>query len=163
MFGHTSAFTAAAAVASVGLLLGIGPAEADPQGCPVGATVDGDGCSARMTSVTADDVDGTLTFTPVGGSTPITVFGEPDFYLPSTGFGSAVPDLVAQWDATVHRVRDVDPADPGWYGQGKAQAFLPRQLNQLATQLPAGTIAIRFVPDESDPHILQLQSIRPVG
>lgn len=158
-----NALVAASAGVWVGLVLGIPSAHADPQSCPAGATADGDGCSARMTSVTADDVNGTLTATPVGGSIPITIFGEPDFYLPSKGFGSAATDLVRQWDATIHRVRDVDPADPGWYGKGKAEAFLPRQLNALASQLPAGTIVIRFVPDESDPHIFQLRSIQPTG
>lgn len=158
----TRAVAATSAIVSA-LLFGPASAHADPPGCPTGATSDESGCGARLSRVSADDVNGTLTGTPVGGSVPITVFGEPDFYLPSTGFGSAAPDLVQQWDATIHRIRDVDPSDPDSYGRGKSTAFLPRALNTLAARLPAGTIMVRFTPDESDPHIFRLTSIQPAG
>jgi hypothetical protein len=150
-----------AAPTIVSLVLCAPPAVADPPGCPVGATADGHGCSARLASVTADQINGTLTGTPIGGSVPITIFGEPAFYLPSRGFGSAAPDLVRQWDATIRGVSRAD--DPGSYSHGTAEALLPRQLNDLAAQFPAGTVVIRFTPDRSDPHILRPLSIQPTG
>lgn len=151
------------AIACAPFLLGIGSAHAEPLGCPTGATVDGSGCSLRLTLVTVNSTDGTMTVTPVGSSTPITIVGEPDSYLRSAGFGSDPPALVQQWDATIDRVGNTNPADPDWYGEGKAKAFLPRQLNELAPRLPAGTIVARFVPDASDSHLLQLVSIQPVA
>ncbi|MCV7423313.1 hypothetical protein H7K45_22425 [Mycobacterium yunnanensis] len=146
-----------------GLITGVAPALADPPTCPPGAVVVDDGCSARFSVLSADDVNGTLTGTPAGGNAPITVFGEPQLYLPSTGFGGSPPGAVQQWDATIQRVGAADPGDPNWYGRAKANAFLPRQLNQLATQMPANTLVIRFVPDGTDPHISRLSSIQPVG
>lgn len=152
-----------AALVLAALFLGSAPAQAEPQQCPTGATADGSGCSARFTGLSANSTDGTLTGTPVGGTAPITIFGQPDSYLRSAGFGSGAPDLVQQWDATIERVNSGKITDPGGYGQGKSEAFLPRQLNELAAQLPAGTILIRFATDDADSHILQLSSIQPVA
>ena len=146
---------------SVAFVIASGPANAEPIDCPAGSIVDESGCSLRLVSVTADSAQGTMTGTPVGGSTPITVAGEADSYLPSTGFGSAPPDAVQQWDATIDRVDH--PSDPNSYGQGKAKAFLPRQLNELATRLPANTIVLRFVPGGEDPRVSVLLSIQPVA
>ena len=143
--------------------LGAAAAHGDPQGCPQGAIVDESGCSARLTAVSADSTNGTITGTPAGGRTPITIFGEPDFYLPSTGFANTPPDAVQQWDAAIERVKNANPSDPGWYGQGKTEAFLPRQLNDLATRFPPNTLEVRFGPDDSDPRILRLRSLQPTG
>jgi hypothetical protein len=157
---RTSATTATLAAVA---LLGAAPAHAEPGGCPTGAATDGTTCVVKLTAVTANSADGSLTGTPAGGSAPITVMGQADSYQLSTGFGGNPPDLVQQWDDTIRRVRDANPSDPNWYGQGKSAAFLPRQLNDLATRLPAGTIVLRSVPDPSDSHLFTLQSIQPVG
>ncbi|AQA03201.1 hypothetical protein BVC93_13100 [Mycobacterium sp. MS1601] len=137
-------------------------AHAEPS-CPDGYTPDSGGCVARLTAVSADSAEGTLTGTPIGGATPVTIFGEQRFYLPSAGFGSAPPDLVAQWDAAIAGAGPGAPSDPNWYGEGKAAAFLPRQLNDLAARLPPGTIVVRGEPDPTDSHLFELQSIQPVA
>jgi hypothetical protein len=144
-------------------VVGVASAQAQPPECPTGYTPDGTGCVARLTAVSADSTNGALTGTPLGGTTPVTVFGEPSRYLPSAGFGSPAPDLVQQWDAVIAGVRAFNPADPGWYGQGKAVFFMPRQLNDIAAKLPPGTIVVRGVPDAGDSHIFELQSIQPVA
>ncbi|CAN5311973.1 hypothetical protein BH09ACT8_BH09ACT8_25960 [soil metagenome] len=157
---------AMAAMSTLGFaafFLGISPAQGDPEGCPTAAIVDDSACSVTLASVTANSTDGTITGTPVGGQNPITLAGQSDAYLRSAGFGSTVPDSVQQWDAAIDRVTNVDPSDPGWYGQAKAAAFLPRQLNELATQFPPNTIVARFVLDDSNPVNFRLLSIQPVG
>ncbi|MET0451037.1 MAG: hypothetical protein ABW137_04315 [Mycobacterium sp.] len=154
------------AVAAVSVALfstfvfGIAPAGAEPGGCPAGATVDGDACSARLTSVTAKDF--TITGTLVGSQPPVTLSGQPASYLPSSGFATP-PDTVQEWDATIERVNSLDPADPNWYGNGKAKAFLPTELNRLATQFPPEALVVRFVPDESNPAVFQLLSVQPTA
>jgi hypothetical protein len=153
-----------AALAGVlAVLVGSAPAQAESPHCPPGYTSEDTGCIARLTAVSADSTAGTLTGTPIGSTTPVTVFGEPGLYRPSTGFGSASPDLVQQWDAVIARGGSMSPDDPDWYGEGKATAFLPRQLNDIAARLPTGTIVVRGVPDAADTHIFILQSIQPVA
>jgi hypothetical protein len=139
---------------------GTPPAHAQPQACPVGATSEAGACIVRLASVAADSADGSLTGTPIGGTTPITVFGEPESYRASEGFGDSPPDAVQQWDATIARVMDPPNSD---YGQSKARAFLPRQLNALATLFPPGTVVLRSAPDPADPHLFVLQSIQPIA
>jgi hypothetical protein len=158
--------SAAAALCAFGFAASVvtAPAHAEPPGCPTATVVDGDACSATLTAVTANGFD--LTGTPVGGQTPITVSGASEAYLLSTGFASP-PASVHEWDATIDRVNALpppgSPPDPGWYGDGKSRAFLPVQLNQLATQFPPGTVMVRFVPDESNPGLFRLLSVQPVG
>jgi len=120
-------------------------------------------CTARLTSVTADAVDGTITGTPVGGGTAITVAGQGDAYRKSAGFGDARPDPVQRWDDTIDSVTNlaVDPSNPNWYGNAKARAFLPRTLNDLATQFPPDILVVRFTPDDAQPASFRLVSIQP--
>lgn len=137
-------------------------APALPDFC-VPATVVDDVCTTRLTSVTADAVNGTITGTPVGGGAPITLAGQGDAYLKSTGFGATPPESVQNWDAAIDRVGglDVDPSNPGWYGNAKARVFLPRTLNDLATQFPPDSLVVRFAPDETQPGAFRLVSIQP--
>ena len=120
-------------------------------------------CTARLTSVTADVINGTITGTPVGAETAITLAGYDDAYLKSTGFGDAPPDAVQRWDATIDGTNgnNVDPSDPNWYGNAKARAFLPRTLNDLATQFPPDILVVRFTPGEDQSGSFRLESIQP--
>jgi hypothetical protein len=129
----------------------------------VPASVVGDVCTARLTSVTADAVNGTITGTPVGGGTAVTLAGQGDAYLKSSGFGDARPEPVQRWDETLDSVSglSVDPADPDWYGNAKARAFLPRTLNDLATQFPPGILTVRFTSDDAQPAMFHLVSVQP--
>lgn len=120
-------------------------------------------CTARLTSVTADVVNGTITGTPTGGGTAITLAGQLDAYLKSTGFGATPPNPVQRWDAAIDGVGSPDPSDPNWYGNAKSLAFLPRTLNDLATQFPAGSLVVRFTPDDSQPGVFRLVSIQPTA
>lgn len=127
------------------------------------ANVVGDVCTVRLASVTADVINGTITGTPVGGATAITLAGQRDAYLKSEGFGNAPPAPVAQWDSTIESVADLDtgPSDPNWYGNAKAQAFLPRTLNDLAAQFPPDTLVVEFATDDTQPDTFRLVSIQP--
>ncbi|MCV7365132.1 hypothetical protein H7K19_26685 [Mycolicibacterium neworleansense] len=120
-------------------------------------------CTARLTSVTADAVDGTITGTPVGGTDPLTLSGPQDAYLKSTGFGNSSPDPVRQWDNEIDQVGNLDtsPANPNWYGNAKARVFLPRTLNDLATKFPPEVLVVRFVFDDARPDTFRLVSIQP--
>lgn len=120
-------------------------------------------CTARLTSVTADVVDGTITGTPVDGGAAVTLTGREDAYLKSTGFGATPPAPVAQWDNEIDKVGnlDTDPSDPNWYGNAKARVFLPRTLNDLATKFPPDVLLVRFTPDDTRPDALRLVSIQP--
>ncbi|GAA2773868.1 hypothetical protein GCM10010533_08740 [Mycolicibacterium pallens] len=120
-------------------------------------------CTARLASVTADAVNGTTTGTPVGGSTAITLAGQGDVYLKSTGFGDAAPEAVKQWDATIDSVSSlsVDPSDPNWYGNAKSRVFMPRTLNELATHFPPNTLLVSFTPDDASSDTFRLVSIQP--
>src|SRR6185312_17274597 len=73
---------------------------------------DDNACSARLTSVTANTIDGTITGTPVDGGAPLTLSGQADAYLKSAGFGDTPPDAVQRWDAAIDGVNiaTVDPS-----------------------------------------------------
>jgi len=155
----------ALAVLAVPAILGVAPAHAAPllpAFCVPAAVVDGV-CTARLTSVTADVVNGTITGTPVGGAEAVTLAGQEDAYLKSAGFGAAAPEAVTTWDTTIDQVRSlpVDPATPNWYGNAKAKVFLSRTLNSLATQFPPDTLVVGFAADETAPGHLRLVSIQP--
>lgn len=158
---------ALAAVSAMALpaVLNIAPAHAAPlpDFCVPSSVVD-DVCTARLTSVTADVVDGTITGTPVGGGAAVTLAGQGDAYQKSAGFGDAPPDPIAQWDATIDSVSklDVDPADPSWYGNAKARVFMPRTLNDLASQFPPDVLTVRFTPDDAQSGSFRLVSIQPI-
>lgn len=155
---------AALAAAAVPAILNIAPAHAAPlpEFCVPSSVVD-NVCTARLTSVTADAVNGTITGAPVGGGAAITVAGQGDAYLKSAGFGDTRPDPVQRWDETIDSVNglSVDPSDPNWYGNAKARAFLPRTLNDLATQFPPDVLVVRFTPDDAQPDTYRLVSIQP--
>jgi hypothetical protein len=160
------AIGAAISVLALPAIVNIAPAQAAPlpEICVAPNVVD-DLCTARLTSVTADAVDGTITGTPVGGGTAITVAGQGDAYLKSVGFGDARPEIVQRWDDTIDSVGslDVEPSDPNWYGNAKARAFLPRTLNDLASQFPPDTLIVRFTPDDAQSGSFRLVSIQPTG
>ncbi|TDO18672.1 hypothetical protein EV580_1859 [Mycobacterium sp. BK086] len=142
------------------------PAHADP--LPVfcaPATVVDNVCTARLTSVTADVINGTITGAPVGGGAPVTLAGQLDVYQKSTGFGAPLPDAVQQWDTNIDSVSglSVDPSDPGWYGNAKSRVFMPRTLNDLAVQFPPDVLVVRFTPDDAAPGTFRLVSIQPTA
>ncbi|WP_319430889.1 hypothetical protein [Mycobacterium sp. RTGN5] len=157
---------AAVAVVALPAVLNIAPAHADPlpEFC-VPSTVVDNVCTARLTSVTADVINGTITAAPVGGGAAITLAGQLDAYQKSAGFGDAVPDPVRRWDASIDSVSNlsVDPSDPGWYGNAKSRVFMPRTLNDLATQFPPDVLIVRFTPDDASPGTLRLVSIQPTA
>ena len=130
------AIGAAISVMALPAVLNIAPAHGAPlpDFCVPPSVVD-NVCTARLASVNADVVNGTITGTPVGGGTAITLAGQEDAYLQSTGFGDAPPAPVESWDAAIDGVGnlDVDASDPNWYGNAKAKVFLPRTLNDLAS------------------------------
>ncbi len=131
--GAMAALGAAMAV----LLFQVSPAHATPPSfCAPPANLVDDVCDARLVSVTADNVNGTITGVPVGGGTAITLAGPADAYLQSVGFGDAPPDAVQQWDTTIERVSGLDMNGPDWYGNAKSRVFLPRTLDELATHFP---------------------------
>lgn len=150
------------AIVAIAGISGAAPAHAAPLPGFCAPTVD-DLCTTRLTSVTTDVVNGTITGTPVGGTEAITLAGQGDAYLTSAGFGDAPPEAVRNWDATLDQVSglDVSPADPNWYGNAKAKVFLPRTLNELATQFPPDSLLVRFSADEAQPGAFQLVSIQP--
>jgi hypothetical protein len=120
-------------------------------------------CTVRLASVTADVINGTLTGTPVGGGPAITLAGQGDAYQKSMGFGEPRPDAIQRWDAALADVPAVDPSDPNWYGNAKARAFLPRTLNDLATQFPPDVLVVRFTPDDAQSNVYRLVSIAPTA
>jgi hypothetical protein len=154
----------AISVLTLPVVLNVAPASADPlpQFC-AGTNVAANICTVRLASVTADVVNGTITGTPVSGGAAITLAGQGDAYLKSAGFGDAPPDPVQQWDSTIDGVSnlDVEPSDPNWYGNAKAKAFLPRTLNDLATQFPPDLLTVAFTPDDVQPGVYRLVSIQP--
>jgi hypothetical protein len=155
------------AVAALALcaMLDIAPARATPPPnfCAPPATLVDEVCTARLTSVTADDVNGTITGTPIGGGAPITLAGQADAYLKAGGFGATPPDPIQQWDAEIDRVNNADPSGPDWYGNAKSRVFLPRSLDELAAQFPSNTIVVRFAPDDANPGSFRLVSIQPLA
>ena len=165
MNGHRTAAMAALG-AALGFLpmLHISPAYAAPSpGFCVPATVVDGVCTARLAAVTADNINGTITGTPVGGGVAITLAGQADAYLKSEGFGATPPDPIQQWDASIDRVSNLDTTGPDWYGNAKSMAFLPRSLDELATQFPADTIVVRFGPDDAQSGAFPLVSIQPMA
>ena len=133
-----------------------------PDFCVPPSVVD-DVCTVRLSSVTANVVDGTITGAPVDGGATITLAGQGDAYLKSAGFGDVPPDPIQQWDATIDSVGNlnVDSSDPNWYGNAKAKVFLPRTLNDLAGQFPADILVVRFTPDADQSDAFRLESIQP--
>ncbi|WP_264001091.1 hypothetical protein, partial [Mycolicibacterium gadium] len=120
-------------------------------------------CTARLTSVTADAVNGTITGAPVGGGAAITLAGQGDAYLKSAGFGDSAPESVQRWDSTIDNVSrlSVDQFDPSWYANAKTRVFMPRTLNDLATQFPPDVLVVRFTTDDASPGVFRLVSIQP--
>ncbi|WP_431239040.1 hypothetical protein ACQ86B_04490 [Mycolicibacterium aichiense] len=158
-----AAITLGASVAALALLSTL-PAHADPlPAICVPANVVDTVCTARLTSVTADAVNGTITGTPLGGSTAITLAGQGDAYLKSIGFGDTAPEPVQRWDSTIDSVSrlSVDQFDPNWYANAKTRVFMPRTLNDLATQFPPNVLVVRFAPDDTQPGVFRLVSIQP--
>lgn len=133
-----------------------------PDACTPAVVVD-NVCTLRLTSVTADAIDGTITGTPVGGGAAITLAGPIGAYQRSAGFGDVPPAPIQRWDTEIDGVSalSVDPNDPSWYGNAKSLAFLPRTLNDLASQFPPNTLAVRFTSDDTRPGTFQLVSIQP--
>lgn len=156
---------AGAAALATAAVLSAAPAHAAPlpDVCVPAAVVDGI-CTTRVTSVTTDAVNGTLTGTPVAGTEAVTLAGQADAYLRSAGFGDTPPEPIRNWDTTLAQVSGLDtsPAEPNWYGNAKAQVFLPRTLNDLATRFPPDSLLVRFRSDEAQPGAFQLVSIQPV-
>lgn len=160
-----AAIGAAISVLALPAVLNMTHAHADPlpDFCVPSSVVD-NVCTARLTSVTANAVDGTITGRPVGGGSAVTLAGQGDAYLKSAGFGDAPPDVVQRWDATIDGVNseNLDSSNPNWYGNAKARAFLPRSLNGLASQFPPNILVVRFTPDDAQPGSFRLLSIQPV-
>ena len=154
----------AIAVLTSPAVLNTAPAQGAPLPgfCAPASVVDGV-CTARLASVTADAVNGTITGAPVGGGATVTLAGPGPAYLKSTGFGASPPDPVGRWDAAIDGVSPVDPSDPNWYGNAKANAFLPRTLNQLATEFPPGILVVRFAADGAQGDPFRLVSIQPTA
>ena len=147
-----------------GLALSSSPVHAAPlpDFCVPPSVVD-NVCTTRLTSVTADAVNGTITGTPVTGGAAITLAGQGDAYLKSAGFGDARPEPVQRWDDDIDSVGglSVDSSDPNWYGNAKARVFLSRTLNGLATQFPPDVLLVRFTPDDTQQGSFRLVSIQP--
>lgn len=133
-----------------------------PSFCTAPTVVD-NVCTVRLASVTANVSDGTITGKPVGGGTAITLSGLVDAYLKSVGFGATPPAAIQHWDAELEGVGPFDPANPNWYGDAKARAFLPRTLNDIAAQLPPNVLVVRFTPDDANPGWFRLVSIQPTS
>lgn len=162
--GALVALDAALIVSASSITLGVLPAHAaPPPPCPPATDAAGNPCTARLSSVTANTADGTITGTPVGGGAPITLSGNADAYLKSQGFGDAPPVPIQRWDAAIGAVNAADPSGPNWYGDAKSRAFLPRSLDDLATQFPPGVLVVRFVPDDTHPGWFRLVSIQPMA
>ena len=160
----TAILGAAISVLVFPAIVGVGPAQGapGPDDCRAATSAD-DACVARLTSVTADNIDGTITGTPVGGQGPLTLSGSVDAYLKSQGFGDTPPDPIQRWDAAIDAAHKADPSGPNWYGEAKSLAFLPRSLDDLASRFPPGVLVVRFVPDDTRPGWFRLVSIQPVA
>ncbi|AQT81368.1 hypothetical protein B1R94_22105 [Mycolicibacterium litorale] len=162
--GHRIIRTASIVVALGGAGLAVAPANAAPlPGVCTPVNVVDDICTVRLASVTADVVNGTVTGTPIGSATAITLAGQGDAYLESAGFGDAAPDPIQRWDATIKSVSalDVDPSDPNWYGNAKTRVFMPRTLNDLATQFPPDVLVVGFSADDAQSGTFRLVTIQP--
>jgi hypothetical protein len=153
-----------------GLLLAVltaAPAQATPplaEACGTVAVVD-NVCALRLTSVTADVVNGTITGTPVGGGAPITLSGPASAYLKSSGFGATPPQPVVDWDTQIEHTSGLstDASDPNWYANAKTITFLSRSLNGLAVEFPPNTLLVSFGPDDTGSGAFPLVSIQPTA
>jgi hypothetical protein len=156
----------AVAVLAVSAALNLPEAHAAPlpDFCGSANVVD-DVCTARLASATADVVNGTITGTPVGGGTAITLAGQGDAYEKSAGFAEDRPDAVKRWDEAIDQVSGLstEPSDPNWYGNAKAQVFLPRTLNGLVAEFPPDTLLVRFTPEDAQPNVFRLVTIQPTA
>jgi hypothetical protein len=164
--GRTGATVAVVSALSSMAVVNLATAHATPlPSFCVPPDVVGDVCTARLQSVTADVINGTITGTPVDGGSAVTLAGYDDAYLKSTGFGDARPDVVQRWDDTIDGVNgsSVDASDPNWYGNAKSRAFLPRTLNDLAAQFPPDVLVVRFTPGEDQSGSYRLESIQPTS
>jgi hypothetical protein len=137
-------------------VLSIAPAQADMGCAPT---------TVRLTSVTAEATNGTITGTPVGGGAPVTLSGPLSAYLKSEGFGDAPPAAVQRWDELIDSANTPLPSDdPNWYGHAKALAFMTRTLNDEAVHFPANTIVVHYsAGDDAHPGWCSLSSIQPVA
>ncbi|KDE98783.1 hypothetical protein Y900_007440 [Mycolicibacterium aromaticivorans JS19b1 = JCM 16368] len=153
---------AGAALAAVAAPGAAAHADPLPVACTPANVID-NVCTTRLTSVTADAVNGTITGIPLGGRTAITLAGQGDAYLKSTGFGDSAPEPVERWDSTIDSVSQlsVDQFDPSWHANAKTRVFMPRTLNDLATQFPPDVLVVRFTPDDAQPGAFRLVSIQP--
>lgn len=159
-----AATCAAIAVLALPAVVNAASAQASPlPAFCVPASVVDNVCTARLRSVTADVVNGTITGTPVDGGVAVTLAGQADAYKKSAGFGDTRPDLVQQWDAAIDNASNlsVDQSDPNWYGNAKARAFLPRTLNDLASRFPPDLLVVGFTPDDAQSGSFRLVSIQP--
>lgn len=141
---------AVAVALAVAAVIGAAPAQAAP--LPDICTPVAEVCTARLTSVTTDVVNGTITGTPVGGGPALTLTGPGEAYLKSAGFAAPLPTAVQTWDTTIDQVGglDVSASDPNWYGNAKARVFLSRTLNDLAVGFPPGTLVVSFTAGDGD-------------
>lgn len=152
----TKAFTCTALV-SLALTLILIPgtvlAQADT-GCGPATT--------RLSSVTTDLTNGTITGSPVGGGAPVTLVGELSAYQKSEGFGDSPSAAIQNWDETLDRLNEPRPVDdPEWYGRGKGQVFASRELNRQAAAFPSGTLIVEYGPGSQGR--CSLTSIRPAA
>jgi hypothetical protein len=163
--GACTPLGAAISVLAFATIVSIAPAHGapGPDNCTPASSGDDNVCIARLISVTANDTDGTITGTPVGSRAPITLWGPLDAYLKSQGFGDTPPDPVQRWDAAIDAGSKSDLSGPNWYGEAKSRAFLPRSLDELASQFPPDVIVVRFVPDDTHSGWFRLVSIQPVA
>ncbi|ORA22785.1 hypothetical protein [Mycobacterium aquaticum] len=135
--------------------VGLAPAQAGPQCAP--GTV-------RLTAVSTDATQGTITGSPAGGGAPITLSGPLDAYRKSEGFGDNPPPAVKQWDDTLDQVTvPIAPDDPNWYGRAKSRAFASRSLNDLAVSFPANTLVVHYWQGDPPGAACAMSSIQPVA
>lgn len=120
--------------------------------------------TVRLTSVSAEATDGTLTGTPAGTDTPIRLRGDLRAYHRSVGFGDDAPAAVTRWDQALARVSEpIDPNDPNWYGKGKSRVFATRALDDIATEFPDGTLRVSYSPGDRPADWCAINFIQPVA
>jgi hypothetical protein len=157
---------AAVSALALSAVLNSAPAHAAPLPgfCGPSNTVD-NVCAVRLQSVYSNAVDGTITGIPAGGGAPVVLSGERDAYLKSTGFGGAPPDVVQRWDTTLDQTNGLstDSSEPNWYGNAKAQAFLPRTLNDMATEFPPDVLVVKFTSEDAQGGSMKMVSIQPTA
>lgn len=107
---------------------------------------------------------GRLTGVPVTGGPALTfrpALFAPEAYLKSDGFGEAPPDSVVQWDQAVDKLSVTleTPTPPPPF----AVIGNTRDMAELATKLPAGTVVVSYVPDTYYPGYFTTTVIQPVA